>query len=55
LGGEAPAGIGQRNGTRLTGSARASLWHAFGDGTEVTFVDLSGNNAAFFDSGLGGT
>lgn len=43
------------SGTKLTGSARASLWHAFGDGTEVTFADLSGINAASFDSGLGGT
>lgn len=43
------------NGTRFTGSARASLWNAFGDGTEVTFADLSGANAASFDSGLGGT
>ena len=43
------------DGTRLTGAARASLWHAFGDGMEVTFADLSGANAASFDSGLGGT
>ena len=43
------------NGTKLTGSARASLWHAFGDGTEVAFADLSGANAVSFDSGLGGT
>ncbi|GLK70859.1 hypothetical protein GCM10017643_09740 [Ancylobacter dichloromethanicus] len=43
------------NGTRLTGSARASLWHAFGDGTEVAFADLSGTNATSFNSGLGGT
>jgi outer membrane autotransporter protein len=43
------------SGSRLTGSARASLWHAFGDGTEVAFADLSGSHAAAFDSGLGGT
>jgi outer membrane autotransporter protein len=43
------------SGTKFTGSARANLWNAFGDGTEVTFYDLSGTNAASFDSGLGGT
>jgi outer membrane autotransporter protein len=43
------------SGTKLTGSARASLWNAFGDGTEVAFADLSGANAVSFESGLGGT
>ncbi|MBB3773771.1 outer membrane autotransporter protein [Angulomicrobium tetraedrale] len=43
------------SGTKLTGSARASLWHAFGDGTEVVFADLAGTNPASFDSGPGGT
>ncbi|MFC5518866.1 autotransporter outer membrane beta-barrel domain-containing protein, partial [Kaistia terrae] len=43
------------SGAKLTGSARASLWNAFGDGTEIAFADLSGANTASFYSGLGGT
>jgi hypothetical protein len=41
--------------TKLTDSARASMWHAFDDGTEVAFADLSGTNEASFDLGFGGT
>lgn len=43
------------NGGEMTGWARASLWHPFGDGAEVTFAGLGGGNPMSFDAGLGGT
>ncbi|WMS42789.1 autotransporter outer membrane beta-barrel domain-containing protein [Acuticoccus sp. MNP-M23] len=42
-------------GEVLTGWARTNLWHAFGDGSQVTFEGLGGANPVSFDSGLGGT
>ncbi|UOM33528.1 autotransporter outer membrane beta-barrel domain-containing protein [Acuticoccus sp. I52.16.1] len=55
IGGRVSRGWALENGQELTGWARANLWHAFGDGPEVTFAGLGGGNAMSFDSGLEGT